>query len=139
MCLTVQFGWTQPPPRHQDHPRQPHLRQGFFPPEMVMRNQQKIGLTSAQQQYISNQMQVAQTSFNKAQWSLHKEMEEMHKMTQQSKVNETAVLQQLEKILTLERQIKRQQLTLMIRIKNKLTEKQQAMLKKMAPKPRDRR
>jgi Spy/CpxP family protein refolding chaperone len=134
-----QMAWAQPPNQHRGHPHQPHLKQGFFPPEMVMQNQQKIGLTPSQQQYISNEMQRTQAAFNKLQWSLHREMEQMHTLTKGSKIDEAAALNQLEKILALERQIKKQQLTLMIRIKNKLTDQQKAMLKKMAPPRRQRR
>lgn len=57
---------------------------------------------------------------------------QMHTLTKNNKINEVAAIKQLEKILVLERQIKKQQLTLMIRIKNKLTDKQKTMLKKMA-------
>ncbi|WP_299456891.1 Spy/CpxP family protein refolding chaperone [uncultured Microscilla sp.] len=135
----VQIGWAQPPNQHRSRPRQPHLKQGFFPPEMVMQNQQKIGLTTSQQQYISNEMQRTQAAFNKLQWALHREMEKMHTLTQQTKVNEKAALLQLEKILALERQIKKQQLRLMIRIKNQLTDKQKATLKKIAPPHRHKR
>lgn len=138
LCL-AQFGWTQPPHPSRNRPHQPHLKQGFFPPEMVMRNQQKIGLTSSQQQYISQEMQQTQAEFTKLQWELHKEMEKMHALTQKNSINEKNTLHQLEKILAIERKIKKQQLTLMIRIKNKLTGKQQEMLKKMTPNPSHKR
>ena len=138
LCM-AQMAWAQPPKHHRGRPHQLHIKQGFFPPEMVMQNQQKIGLTPSQQQYISNEMQRTQATFNKLQWSLHREMEQMHTLTKGSKINETVALNQLEKILALERQIKKQQLTLMIRIKNKLTNQQKAMLKKMASQHRKRK
>jgi len=46
-------------------------------------------------------------------------------------VDESAVLAQLDKVLAAEREIKRTQLTLMIRIKNKLTAQQQSLLEEL--------
>jgi len=43
-------------------------------------------------------------------------------------VDETAVLAQVDKVLALERQVKRTQILLLVRIKNLLTEPQQAKL-----------
>jgi Spy/CpxP family protein refolding chaperone len=43
-------------------------------------------------------------------------------------VDEQQVLAQLEKVLSIEREVKRAQVTLLVRIKNKLTPEQQAKL-----------
>ncbi|OJJ17445.1 hypothetical protein BKI52_26600 [marine bacterium AO1-C] len=142
LVLSTQLSWGQRPiPRHQAQGRhhQPQMMGDFFPPEMVMRYQQKIGLSNDQQKYISVEMQQAQTIFTELQWTLHREMEKMNQITNQENVKEKEAIAQLEKILNLEKQIKRQQLMLMIRIKNKLTNQQKAALRKLKPKARHRR
>jgi Spy/CpxP family protein refolding chaperone len=49
-------------------------------------------------------------------------------LVKQPRVDEQQVLAQLEKVLALEREIKRAQVTLLVRIKNNLTPEQQAKL-----------
>jgi Spy/CpxP family protein refolding chaperone len=105
------------------------LGDSFFPPELIMQNQQAIGLTESQRTYIMSQIQEAQGAFTTLSWSLQQEMETMVKLTSQNPVDEQKVLEQLDKVLQLEQQIKKKQITLMVRIKNKLTVEQQAKLK----------
>jgi Spy/CpxP family protein refolding chaperone len=50
-------------------------------------------------------------------------------------VDEQQVLAQLEKLLAAEREIKRAQVTLLVRIKNKLTPEQQEKLSELRGKP----
>lgn len=134
------FAQHPPPGRHpQGRPPQGLMMNDFFPPDLVMRYQQKIGLNASQQKYISTEMQKAQASFTQLQWSLHKEMEKLNQITNQANVKEATAIAQLDKILNLERQIKKQQLILMIRIKNKLTPQQKNTLRKLRPKPRRHR
>ena len=54
--------------------------------------------------------------------------------TEQPRVEEQEALVQLEKVLAIEREIKRAQVTLLVRIKNKLTPEQQAKLVKIRSK-----
>jgi Spy/CpxP family protein refolding chaperone len=50
-------------------------------------------------------------------------------------VDEQHVLAQLEKVLAAEREIKKEQVTLLVRIKNKLTPEQQGKLTELRGKP----
>ena len=111
-----------------DDPMEEH----FFPPELVMKHQRTIGLTAEQREIIKTDVQTAQATFTDIQWELHDEMETMKELVESEQVDEGQVLDQLEKILTLERQIKRAQLTLMVRIKNTLTPDQQKKLWELA-------
>jgi Spy/CpxP family protein refolding chaperone len=103
----------------------------FFSPELIMQNQQTIGLTEDQKTYIMSQIQEAQETFTKLNWSLQKEMEMLVKLTSQGTADEKKVIEQLNKVLQIEEQVKRAQITLMVRIKNKLTAEQQAKLKQI--------
>ena len=107
------------------------LGENFFPPELIMQTQQTIGLVEEQRTYIMSQIQEAQETFTKLNWSLQKEMETLIKLTGQSTADEKKVLEQLAKVLQMEEQVKKTQITLMVRIKNKLTPEQQAKLKQI--------
>jgi Spy/CpxP family protein refolding chaperone len=105
--------------------------EAFFSPELIMQNQQAIGLSEEQKTYIMSQIQEAQEKFTSLNWSLQKEMEILVRLTNQNMVDEKKVLGQLDSVLQIEEQVKKAQITLMIRIKNKLTAGQQARLKQM--------
>ena len=105
--------------------------EAFFPPELIMQNQQSIGLSEEQKTYIVSQIQETQDTFTKLNWSLQKEMETLIRLTNQNIADEKKVLEQLDNVLQIEKQVKKTQITLMIRIKNKLTPEQQAKLKQI--------
>ena len=121
--ITTKRGAGLPSPAVQD-PLAPHL----FPPELVMAHQQAIGLTDRQRSAIQEAMKEAQGSFVEAQFELSGEVENLQRRLQGTSVDEAAVLEQVDRVLALERRVKRAQLTLMVRIKNQLTAEQQAAL-----------
>ncbi|HEX6627608.1 MAG TPA: hypothetical protein VF105_06625 [Gemmatimonadaceae bacterium] len=100
----------------------------LFPPELVMANQQAIGLTDVQRNALQQAMMTAQTKFIGLQFKMTGEVETLQRLLQPSGVDEAKVLEQVDRVLAAEREIKRAQLSLIIRIKNLLTERQQAQL-----------
>ena len=100
----------------------------FFPPELVMQHQGEIGLQDAQRAALTSAVQQAQGKFMDVQWKLSAEGEKMSKLLQPTQVDETQVLEEVDRILALEREMKRTQIGLMVRIKNTLTASQQAKL-----------
>lgn len=104
------------------------IEEHFIPPELVMQHQRDLGLSEDQKGAIKEAVQTAQATFTDVQWELQDEMETLEDLVKKTKVDEARVLDQLEKILGLEREIKRAQLTLMVRIKNALTPEQQEKL-----------
>lgn len=107
----------------------------LFPPELVMAHQNEIGLRPEQKTYIRQEIAKAQSVFTERQWELQDAMEALGDLLGQPQVSEEQVLAQLEKVLQAEREIKRTQITLMVRIKNKLTPEQQSRLKELRPQP----
>ena len=101
----------------------------LFPPEMLMEHQGEIGLSDAQRTTISQAIQLAQTKTTDAQWKLSAEVEKLHKQLQAPKVDETQALEAVDRVLALEREIKRSHMQLMVKIKNTLTPEQQDKLK----------
>jgi Spy/CpxP family protein refolding chaperone len=100
----------------------------FFPPELVMQHQSEIGLQDAQRATLTSAIQQAQGKFMDMQWKLSAEGEKMGHLLQGTQVDETAVLDEVDRILNMEREIKKAQISLMVRIKNLLTPTQQAKL-----------
>src|ERR1700682_4032707 len=100
----------------------------FFPPELVMQHQSEIGLSDAQRTALTSAIQQAQTKFMDGQWKLSAEGEKMGRLLQNTQVDEAQVLDEVDRILNLEREIKKAQISLMVRIKNTLTAPQQAKL-----------
>ena len=100
----------------------------FFPPELVMQHQSEIGLQDSQRASLTSAIQAAQSKFMDTQWKLSAEGEKMGRLLQGSQVDEAAVLDEVDRILNLEREIKKAQVSLMVRIKNMLTPEQQKKL-----------
>ena len=128
-----QPGQPQQPPQ----PGQPSdpIAENLFPPELVMQHRQELGLTDEQRAAIKDEAIKASTRFSELQWQMQDEMETMDNLTKGSTVDEAQVLAELDKILNLERDLKRTQLTVAIRIKNKLTADQQNQLRSMQHRP----
>ncbi|MBI2620236.1 MAG: periplasmic heavy metal sensor [Ignavibacteriales bacterium] len=126
-------GIAQPPSPPHDDPLAEHL----FPPEMLMQHQKAIGLTEEQRTFVKTEMQKTQGRFMDLQWQLQSEMESMASLLKEDKAEEQRVLSQLEKILGLERDMKRAQLGLILRIKNQLSSEQQARLRKIRERERE--
>lgn len=104
------------------------LARYLFPPELVMANQQAIGLTDRQRSSLQQAMKDAQGKFIDLQFRMSSEVENLQRLIQPASVDESRVLEQVDRVLGVEREIKRAQLTLMLRIKNLLSPQQQAQL-----------
>lgn len=112
----------------QQPPAADPLNDLLFPPELVMARQNAIGLSDAQKTYLRAEVLKAQTRFTELQWQLQDAMEGLTSLLKQSKADEAQVAAQLDKVLTSERDIKRAQISLLVRIKNDLTAEQQHRL-----------
>lgn len=117
----------------QQPPEDP-LRDVLFPPEVVMQHQQAVGLSDEQKNTLKIELRQAQMKFTELQWTLQDEMEHLVALLKQSKVDEKQAASQLDKVLAWEREIKRAQLMLLIRIKNNLTPAQQIQLRELVEK-----
>lgn len=139
LCLLAGFAAAQQPapaPVPGPQPGPDPLGQSFFPPELVMQNQQAIGLTDEQKSYLRTELRDAQLKFTDLQWKLQDEAEKMVALVKQPHVDEQQALAQLEKVLSVEREVKRAQIALLVHIKNKLTPEQQAKLEDLRRPPR---
>ena len=77
----------------------------FFPPELVMSNQDAIGLTSGQRSEIQTAMKIAQASFVDTQFKLRSELEKLKALLASTPTEESKVLEQIDRVLAMEREI----------------------------------
>jgi Spy/CpxP family protein refolding chaperone len=115
-------------------PDQDPIGQSFFAPELVIQHQEAIGLSAEQKDYFKTEIRQAQVKFTELQWKLQDEMEKLVALVKQPHVDEQQTLAQMEKVLAAEREVKREQVTLLVRIKNKLTPEQQGKLAELRSK-----
>jgi Spy/CpxP family protein refolding chaperone len=129
----VLFGgasWGQGP-----QPADDPIAQNLFPPELVMKYRQEINLDEGQSKAIKEAIQKAQAKFLDMQWDMQSESEKLVQLLKAHPVDENAVLGQMDQVLNREREIKKAQITLLVRIKNQLTEGQQNKLMELRRKP----
>jgi Spy/CpxP family protein refolding chaperone len=111
------------------------LARFLFPPDTVMSHAQEIGLDEAQRNGIRNEVHKAQTKFVDLQFEMQGETEKMARLLQEKPVDEAKVLAQVDRILAMEKEVKKTQIGLLVRIKNLLTAAQQAKLAEVRREP----
>ncbi|MGH7701662.1 MAG: Spy/CpxP family protein refolding chaperone [Gemmatimonadales bacterium] len=100
----------------------------LFPPELVMQHQAEIGLKPEQRTTITRGIAEMQAKAIDLQWRMQDATTALATLLSKPVVDQTAALAQVDSVLSLEREVKRVQLTLLIRIKNTLTPEQQSRL-----------
>jgi Spy/CpxP family protein refolding chaperone len=116
-------------------PADDSIAQALFPPELVMKYRQEINLDEGQSKAIKEAIQKAQTRFLDMQWDMQAEGEKLVKLLKARPVDESAVLAQMDQVLNREREIKKAQISLLIHIKNLLSESQQNKLTELRQRP----
>ena len=116
----------QEPPPEEDP-----LAKYFYPPELVMSHQRELGLEEDQRDAIRNEIRQAQGDFVDLQWRISDETEAMKNLVRQTPADEAKILAQVDRILEVEREIKRRHLSLVIRIRNVLSPEQLAQLEEI--------
>jgi Spy/CpxP family protein refolding chaperone len=104
------------------------IAQNLFAPDIVFKYRDEIGLDVAQSKSLKDLVQKAQGRFLDLQWDMQGEAGKLSQLLRQPKVDEVAALAQVDKVLGMEREIKRAQISLLINIKNLLTPSQQQKL-----------
>lgn len=119
-------------PNHPHPPGPPDpLDHLMFPPDMIMGHARQLNLTEEQKAYMRAEIQKTTTMFQDLQWKLQDQAELLHETMKSTSVNEQQALAQLDKVLDIERDIKRLHIGLAVRLKNRLTPEQQEQLHKM--------
>jgi Spy/CpxP family protein refolding chaperone len=111
------------------------IAQELFPPELVMQYHQEINLNESQSRAIRDEIQKAQAKFVDMQWDMQSETEKLILLLKVRPADEGAVLAQVDRVLDRERAIKKTQMSLLVRIRNVLTDAQQNKLMELRRKP----
>jgi|SRR5882762_2306742 len=130
LLLLGAVSWGQGP-----QPADDPIAQNLFPPELVMKYRQEINLDEGQSKALKEAIQKAQTKFLDMQWDMQSEAEKLVQLLKARPVDENAVLAQVDQVLNREREIKKTQISLLVRIKNLLTDAQQSKLMELRRKP----
>jgi Spy/CpxP family protein refolding chaperone len=115
-----------PEPSLMKHPDS--FQEFLFPPELVMQRQRDLALTPQQRTTITEAVKALQSGVVDLQWQMQDEQQKLHETLARPSVDEAAVLAQVDRVLELERGIKRLHLQMLIRVKNALTPEQQKKL-----------
>ena len=127
---------TPPPsgnmPNHPHPPPNPDpLAHLMFPPDMILGHTRELNLTEEQKTFMRSEVQKTTAAFQDLQWKLQDQMELLQQTMKSTSVDEQQALAQLDKVLEIEREIKRLHIGLAVRLKNRLTPEQQEQLHKM--------
>jgi Spy/CpxP family protein refolding chaperone len=104
----------------------------FFPPELVLMARDRIGLTQEQQDALRTRLEKVQPRSDELRAKLERETGALAALVKQERVDETALLAQLDKVLDAEREVKHLHVSMAAGIKNLLTPEQQAKLREIA-------
>ena len=111
----------------------PTFLRRVFTPKLVMAHQLEIGLRPEQIDAIKQAMNETQHELVDLQWKLDGATEALDKLLEADKVDEAAVLAKLDEVTAVERQVKRVNFALLVKIKNQLDPDQQAKLRTLRP------
>lgn len=107
------------------------LKDHFFPPELIMRNQESLGLTDEQKASICEIMKKSVSDFTDLQWQESGEQEKMSSLLKEDRIDEGETLDQLDKLLGIENQMKKLHMGTMIRVLNILSPEQKSKLNEL--------
>ncbi len=107
------------------------MAEWLFPPDFVMEQERVIKLDAEQRQFIESEIKSAQARMHDAELLVREKADKLLALVKQERVNERQALEQMDKALDAEREMRRTQLSLLIRVKNRLTLEQQAKLQEL--------
>ncbi|HJR64965.1 MAG TPA: hypothetical protein VJ802_00945 [Gemmatimonadaceae bacterium] len=112
---------------------EPDFARYLFPPELVMQHQQALRLTPEQRTSITQGIRDLQLKVVDLQWKMQDEAQKLTELVQGPRVDEVQTLAQVDRVLEIEREIKRAHMALLVRIKNLLEPRQQDTLHVLRP------
>ncbi|MEI7728860.1 MAG: periplasmic heavy metal sensor [Verrucomicrobiota bacterium] len=104
----------------------------FFPPELVLLARDQIGLTQDQREAFRTRVEKTQPRSEELRKQLERETAALATLAKRERVDEAALVVQLDKVLDSERELKHLHIGLLVEIKNLLTPEQQTKLREIA-------
>jgi hypothetical protein len=112
------------------------FKMGLYPPDIIMRHQQRLGITNDQRSNISRAVKEFQSEVAELQWTMQNEQQLMRQSFSGYHIPTEEALTRAERVLGLESEFKLAHFRLLIATKNELTEKQIDMINKFVKKKR---
>jgi Spy/CpxP family protein refolding chaperone len=107
---------------------EPAFMKSLYPPELVMANHRAIGLNKGQRTTITKAIQATQASTVELGWSMQDAASRLTDAMNQPKIDREVAIEAAEQVMSIEGQVKRAHLALLIDIKNTLDVEQQRKL-----------
>ena len=104
----------------------------FFPPELILMARDQIGMTPEQLEAFQDRVEKARPRSDALRHELERESAALSSLAKEDRVDEAATVAQLDKVLDVERALKRLHVGLLAGIKNLLTPEQQTKLRELA-------
>ena len=111
----------------------PAFLKQVFSPKLVMEHQAELGLRPEQIDAIKKAMLEAQQKLLELQWKLDAGSEALGKLLSEDRVDEATVLAKLDEVTAIERDVKRVNFTMLVRVKNQLDPEQQVKVRTYRP------
>ncbi len=118
-------------PAQSTKPDDDPLARLLFDPQLVLKFASELSLQAAQRTSIINAIKAAQADILDRQLEMAERHQGLIRAMESLRVDEAAALAQADRVMELEREMKRSQLQLLIRIKNALTQQQQERLREL--------
>ena len=103
----------------------------LFDPMLVLKFGTELDIQPAQRAAILDAIKAAQADILDRQLLMVQRQQDLVKLMESQRIDEAAALAQADRLMGLEREMKRAQLQLLIRIKNALNERQQNQLQEL--------
>jgi len=115
------------------------IKMGLYPPDLIMRHQQRLGISDGQRSNISQAVQKFQSEVAELQWTMQNEQQLMQQSFSGYHIATEEALARAERVLGLESEFKLAHFRLLITIKNELTETQIDMINRGIKQKRERK
>ena len=106
----------------------------LFAPDIILRNQAELNLTKEQFTAIKGAVVDVQKNVAEHEWDLREAYQKILASLDESPINENRVLENVNDALLAENQVKKQQVIMLIRLKNLLNDEQVAYLESIREK-----
>ena len=104
------------------------LERILFSPELIMRHHREIGLSAEQRATITEAIQTLQSSVVDPEWRVMESSQNLTELLESAPTDEAQALAAIDAVLAAEGEIKRANLSALIRIRNALTQEQRDRL-----------
>ena len=131
IALTLLATWCPLRAADKSKPATDPFAGAFFSPEMVSMMRERIMLSQEQQDALRILMEKTQPLSEQSRKKLEQETAALAALAGQERVERTAILSQLDKVLDVERELKHLHVGLLVEVRNLLTLEQQTKLREM--------